>query len=753
MPSKNDNIIGKLRRKYEPHMQLSAKVDLNHNIIHAIEGKLEDLPKIHKTLSKSFGMQRKTLMRVLALEKQVAELRGEKQPQEQDIGDWADESGEWSSSGETSSTAEEGGETTTQTPTATATKISANRFKKGTSQESVEERLARLESNRKDAAAAEEYKKTDEYKESITATDEEGDYLSAAERKARFKKTKITGADIKKGSSVGGAEKIAAEVDANQKAAIEKAKIDIATKYEGSSADGVTPADADAEKGGALAKGTESLIGPLKTIDSGVNGIIETLKVSNKADAKEQSDARKRAEKEARAQKEGKLEGIKGKLGKAAETVLKPVQNIFQKIWDFLKIVLLGRVVMKLFEWFTNPANGEKVASLFRFLKDWWPVLVAGIMAVVGPGMIFTAGLIALLVWGIPKIIEAVKWVGSLFGIGVDKELKNVEKESAKMGDDITDKMDKDLTKDAEEITDKQAEVGDNETPATDVTPSEVGETQQQSQDVQSGADQTGELPTKMAGGGQVPGSGSGDTVPAMLTPGEFVMSKGAVQQYGADTLAGMNAAAGGTNRPTRGGYKSGGIVNNMSKNSVQNVKGGSRDTTNSISSSNSTRYSSSSSNSARNVGGPRIHYNGGGIVNMNRFGGDKSTLPRIPVQYFKGGGEVKKPQGMMRWLAGAADVATGGVFDFDKRGSIADGAKRMADKKNDNAAKIVKSSPSQIVINPPPSFSPEVITEDPVGDANLKVNNRTAPSQELPEFSAGKMRSMSKIKTLGIAV
>ena len=76
-------------------MQLSAKVDLNHNIIHAIEGKLEDLPKIHKTLSKSFGMQRKTLMRVLALEKQVAELRQEKQTPEQDIGDWDDESAEW----------------------------------------------------------------------------------------------------------------------------------------------------------------------------------------------------------------------------------------------------------------------------------------------------------------------------------------------------------------------------------------------------------------------------------------------------------------------------------------------------------------------------------------------------------------------------------------------------------------------------------------------------------------------------------
>ena len=45
--------------------------------------------------------------------------------------------------------------------------------------------------------------------------------------------------------------------------------------------------------------------------------------------------------------------------------------------------------------------------------------------------------------------------------------------------------------------------------------------------------------------GGQVPGSGNTDTVPAMLTPGEFVMSKGAVNKYGVDTLENMNAAAG----------------------------------------------------------------------------------------------------------------------------------------------------------------------------------------------------------------
>ena len=43
---------------------------------------------------------------------------------------------------------------------------------------------------------------------------------------------------------------------------------------------------------------------------------------------------------------------------------------------------------------------------------------------------------------------------------------------------------------------------------------------------------------------------GNGDTVRAMLTPGEFVMSKGAVQQYGLDTMKSMNAAGGGTNIP-----------------------------------------------------------------------------------------------------------------------------------------------------------------------------------------------------------
>ena len=86
-------------------------------------------------------------------------------------------------------------------------------------------------------------------------------------------------------------------------------------------------------------------------------------------------------------------------------------------------------------------------------------------------------------------------------------------------------------------------------------------------------ADSSSTEPVQMKGGGKVPlktanitssntsntlkwsntnKSDTNDTVPAMLAPGEFVISRGAVQKYGSDTFAAMNAAGGGTNLPER---------------------------------------------------------------------------------------------------------------------------------------------------------------------------------------------------------
>ena len=77
MPSNNKNIIGDLRGRFDPHYKLASNVE-------GIEKGLGiEVAQIHKTLSKSFAMQRKTLVRVLGLEKRVNVLELEQAAEEQ----------------------------------------------------------------------------------------------------------------------------------------------------------------------------------------------------------------------------------------------------------------------------------------------------------------------------------------------------------------------------------------------------------------------------------------------------------------------------------------------------------------------------------------------------------------------------------------------------------------------------------------------------------------------------------------------
>jgi len=77
--------------------------------------------------------------------------------------------------------------------------------------------------------------------------------------------------------------------------------------------------------------------------------------------------------------------------------------------------------------------------------------------------------------------------------------------------------------------------------------------------------------------GGLIPGPRiNKDIIPAMLTPGEFVMSKGAVDKFGLGTMLSMNASGGGTNRPSYTGmvpgYKQGGPVSDFGEVAVTNA-------------------------------------------------------------------------------------------------------------------------------------------------------------------------------------
>ena len=302
--------------------------------------------------------------------------------------------------------------------------------------------------------------------------------------------------------------------------------------------------DAGDTVGDKLPGGGGSLKGILGDIASTMSGIVTTLQDQNKLDVKGAGIDRKNDEKKKRSLKESAIEGVKGTIKKAGEAVMKPFTSLWDTVVGFITTIFMGRVAMKLWDWFGDPANIDKVKSIFRFLGDWWPAIVAGLIAfaypILGPvGVI--AGITALVIWGVVKIQDAIK---SIFGFGskIDKELKDGSKKSESELTSAADKVNKGM--------DDQVSKAQQGQP--DVSPTQTDPKASEGKNFNKG--------------GQVPGKGDKDTVPAMLTPGEFVMSKGAVNKFGAGTLSGMNAAGGGSNSATMNGeglmgFRGGGLV------------------------------------------------------------------------------------------------------------------------------------------------------------------------------------------------
>ena len=328
------------------------------------------------------------------------------------------------------------------------------------------------------------------------------------------------------------------------------------------------------EKIGSLSPFGGGIDESIQTITKSVTSISETLLKIQEQDKDEAADDAKADQTKKRDLREKLLEGGKN-LGKSAlkgtMKALEPVKGMFDKIKDWLIKLFLAKAVVELFKWFGDPANQKKVSSIFRFIKDWWPAILTGLLlfagSMLGPGGIILA-VGALVIGFIPKIINTVK---SLLGFTKEttKEAKKGETEANKIsGDPDMDPA-------------NAPEPGAQSTPGTQ----------------------------EFNKGGTVPGSGDKDTVPAMLTPGEFVMSKGAVQKWGVGTLEGMNAAAGG-----------------------------------------------------KNTGSPSSGYSEGGEVpSMNQETGDLARRidPLIT-------GQPEQPSGVSGALLGGLDALTGGLFDFD---------------------------------------------------------------------------------------
>ena len=707
MASKKPSMIDALRAKHDPHYQLAGKV----------ESLGKDIPiqltQLHKTLSKSFAMQRKTLTRVLGLEKRVTDNEtrisnladvaikiGEQQAERKEevaeaVEELAEEVGEEIPEGlddvlddirGDDAEEEVGGEESLKEP-AVATKpkpkkkkpririkkkrISADKFKKGTPFD-------------------------EGFKSRVMGQDEKGEYLSPEDRKFRFKK-------------------------GNDGAAVDPSKL--------------LPSDENQE-------GEAS--GPVKDILSSVVSIEETLNSQYQLQLEGAKEQKEEAEKKRRGAREKMLEGA-GKvwdgIKSTGEKVIKPFQSIWSKILGFISTIFFGRIFYKILEWMGNKDNHGKIQSIIQFFKDWWPTLLTayllfgnsfGRMAV-KLGVTVTKFAVKLVTKLIPKMLAGLAKLkagkilkggligGALLGAGVI---------AGKMMSGGKDEGSPDLQPTGEDTPPVEADGGG----LIEKYESVISEFKE------------GGLVSNVSEfkeGGFVSGPGGVDKVPARLTAGEFVMSKGAVQKYGVNTLAAMNAAGGGTNIPTlmggRPGYAGGGEVTSYQ----QLVERG------------------GIINDHGNVGGDRIvevlfppKKKGlfGRKIEKRRALYSSSSELDTPIEDFLnsrlGGSSTIKPKssGGTGFFKGIGNIFSGKTFSGEDR------VKSQGGRGQGNKIRAVSSTSKEPNIGPSEKKKVTVAYEEEK-EKMSQNKNVEKPSKEIPECDVFRGRSLRKIKVLGISV
>jgi hypothetical protein len=257
---------------------------------------------------------------------------------------------------------------------------------------------------------------------------------------------------------------------------------------------------------------------------------------------------RRKAEQEKRGVAEGNLEKKFEGLKSEAEKVISPVKSILDRIIDFFVTVFLGRVVYKLLEWFGDKKNADKVRAIGRFLGDHWPKLLA-LYLVFGNAF----GRFAL---SLTKVVAkgAVGLLAKILLLSKAQKLRGLGRFLGGRGGKVL----------AGAVA-TTAVVTGGLALSEGLKGSDEPKSEPEVQGYSGGGFVMPKFPAFKGGGfnfkgmlggmgdmfgGFVSGEKGVDKIPAMLSDGEFVMSAGAVQKYGVDTLEGMNAAGGGTNKP-----------------------------------------------------------------------------------------------------------------------------------------------------------------------------------------------------------
>ena len=267
----------------------------------------------------------------------------------------------------------------------------------------------------------------------------------------------------------------------------------------------------------SLSAGSVGVTKEIMDIKETMSSILATLIAQEKFEMRKFLDTQRREENARRRGRETDLEQERPNIiERGVDKVLQPVRNIFSRIIGFFTKLFLGRILIKFLNFFSNPRNAGILNFIAGFISTVFPVILTGaaVFAIAVKGLIpLISGATALLL----RAAAISTGLGIIPNAGLIARATGFQKflnrfQGAR------------ITRSANRFTEGAGKV-------------------------------LRTLFVRRSSGGIVPGSGSNDTVPAMLTPGEVVISKPAVDKFGLSNLLAINAAAGAKSKPKyRGG-------------------------------------------------------------------------------------------------------------------------------------------------------------------------------------------------------
>lgn len=301
----------------------------------------------------------------------------------------------------------------------------------------------------------------------------------------------------------------------------------------------------------------------IKDISEALDELLKSIIGENKAAKKKAEEDRKADEQKRRTKREAELEKPFKNIVSLVKKVVSPFQSILDRIMRFVQFTLIGFLVDKVLKWFADPANEKKVKLIGRFLKDWWPALLAAYTLFATPFGAFVRGTLKMLRMFIPQLVRfaaAHPLLASAAAIGTatfagemwrqGEEKKQIQREATQRN--VKPEV---VSKELEQAKRSPFAMFGEAMQNVGITGFNRGGKIKRRSFLNGGEIDARDISFKEGGaidsdsGVRITGAGP-DTQLIAAQPGEIVMSKQAVKDHGANFFLGLNKKSGASNVP-----------------------------------------------------------------------------------------------------------------------------------------------------------------------------------------------------------